>query len=124
MSTNYDEWKSAAPDLYAPDAPPDVYAVEEIQYYVTAALYQASEGGSKYEGKRGQYLDLIRIAAEILAPDSEVIAAAERGQCKLAAKLVSLIEQKHFGIGGPGVPLAWRDPELQGLKDWLNRRVR
>lgn len=125
MTRTYDDWKSAAPDLYAPDAPPDVEAVDEIHYYVMSALFQASEGGSKYEGKRGQFLALIRAAAEILDEESPVIAAAERGQCKLAAKMITEIEQRRFGIGwGLDQPPAWRDPELQGLKDWLNRRVR
>jgi hypothetical protein len=112
-------------EVYEPDYPKDIEAAEEIEYYVDAALHQATDGNgpTPYDHRPDRKRSLILICGEILNPDGPVMQFALDGSGYLAAKAVVAFQQKYFGTGGDGAG-PFRDPELVSLQGWLNRRRR
>lgn len=129
MNTDYDDWKTTAPDAFEPDLPEDTEAKEEIGRALIEAVYFAAEEGSPYHGKRGQFTKLLRLVADAI--DHEEATAEEPvTERKAEARNILALELKHFGRGWfgrpwevkPGNPVpAWQDARLLELRNWLNR---
>lgn len=130
MSTSYDDWKTAAPDLHEPDPAPDTETYPELVERVKEALYQACEEGSRdYTGKHSRLLDLIEVCRWILTND-DIRQCCETGQYTGAADDIAFKLDRQFGadfrrqLVARGPATFFVDRNLAALVTWLQKRER
>lgn len=127
MSSDYDTWKTTAPDHYAPERESDLEAVEEIHLQVRTAVYLASEGSSDYEDKPDLWRALLECALEITRPSTPerpnmILESALLNDGEGAALTLELTESLYFGENIGPRRTFHRDGTLAELAQWLRDR--
>lgn len=119
MGITYDDWRTTPPDLHAPDPPPDMEAVDEIQYAIRAMLHQASEKET-HELGWSKLVTIAALAAE-LKENHLIFEQASAGHYNDAADDLLWIQAKYFGKSITGYPAHTEKPLMDCIA-WLKRR--